>query len=110
MAKTINFGLLYGMGANKLARELHIPVNKAKEFIERYFSRLKGLRAYYDKVLDGARVNGHVATMAGRRRWLPGILSSNGHTAAQAQRQAVNAGIQGLCRGYSQAGHAGCCP
>ena len=95
MAKTINFGLLYGMGANKLARELHIPVNKAKEFIERYFSRLKGLRAYYDKVLDGARANGHVATMAGRRRWLPGILSSNGHTAAQAQRQAVNAGIQG---------------
>lgn len=95
MAKTINFGLLYGMGANKLARELHISQPQARDFIRRYFEHLSGLRSYYDGVLEGARRNGHVSTMAGRRRWLPGILSENGNTAAQAQRQAVNAGIQG---------------
>lgn len=95
MAKTINFGLLYGMGAQKLAQELKITAIQAKEFIERYFSRLAQLKNFYEDIIDGAREKGFVSTMAGRRRWLPGIFSANGQTAAQAQRQAVNTVIQG---------------
>ncbi len=97
MAKTINFGLLYGMGARKLAQELHIAVPQARDFIERYFGRLNGVKTFYDKVIAGARELGYVTTMAGRKRWLPGILSANGQTMAQAQRQAVNTVIQGSC-------------
>lgn len=95
MAKTINFGLLYGMGAQKLAQELKITVQQAKEFMERYFSKLGKLKKFYEKILEGAREHGYVTTMAGRRRWLPGIYSTNGQEAAQAQRQAINAVIQG---------------
>lgn len=95
MAKTINFGLIYGMGANKLGQELKISTAEARAFIDRYFARLTGLKAFYERVIDGARERGYVVTLAGRRRWLPGILSANGQTAAQAQRQAVNTVIQG---------------
>lgn len=95
MAKTINFGLLYGMGAQKLAQELKIGTGEARDFIDRYFSRLKGLKIFYEKILADAREFGYVTTMAGRKRWLPEIYSSNGQTAAQAQRQAVNTVIQG---------------
>ena len=95
MAKTINFGLIYGMGANKLGQELKIPTSEARAFIDRYFARLSGLKAFYERVIEGAREHGYVVTLAGRRRWLPGILSANGQTAAQAQRQAVNTVIQG---------------
>ena len=95
MAKTINFGLLYGMGANKLSQELKISQTKAKEFIERYFEGLAALRKFYDQILVGAREHGFVSTMAGRRRWVPGIFSDNGQEQAQAQRQAINAVIQG---------------
>lgn len=95
MAKTINFGLLYGMGAQKLARELKIGTAQAKDFIGRYFARLSGLEKFYAEIIEGARKDGYVTTMAGRRRWLPGIFSANGQLAAQAQRQAVNTVIQG---------------
>lgn len=95
MAKTINFGLLYGMGARKLAQELKITATQAKDFIDRYFARLSGLRAFYDRILAGARENGFVQSMAGRRRWVPDIHSANGNAAAQAERQAINAVIQG---------------
>lgn len=95
LAKTINFGLLYGMGHRKLAQELRISDSDASAFIERYFARLAGLKDFYDKVLKGARENGYVTTLTGRRRWLPGITSANGQIAAQAQRQAVNAVTQG---------------
>ncbi len=95
MAKTINFGLLYGMGAQKLAQELKIGTTEAKGFIERYFERLHRLGHFYDEIVEGARQNGFVTTMAGRKRWLPGIFSANGQTAAQAQRQAINTVIQG---------------
>lgn len=95
MAKTINFGLLYGMGSQKLAQELKITTSQAREFIERYFSRLSQLKNFYEKILEGARQHGYVTTMSGRRRWLPGIYSTNGQEMAQAQRQAINAVIQG---------------
>lgn len=95
MAKTINFGLIYGMGATKLGQELKIPTTEARAFIDRYFARLSGLRTFYERVIDGAREHGYVVTLAGRRRWLPDILSANGQMAAQARRQAVNTVIQG---------------
>jgi DNA polymerase-1 len=94
-AKTVNFGLIYGMGAQKLARELNIRVPEAKAFIERYFSRLTGLRAFYDSVESDAKRQGFVATLSGRRRFLPDIHSANGQAFALARRQAVNTVIQG---------------
>lgn len=95
MAKTINFGLLYGMGAQKLAGELKISSAKAKDFIARYFSGLAGVKEFYEKVLEKAQARGYVSTLAGRRRWLPELFSNNGQAAAQARRQAINAVIQG---------------
>lgn len=95
MAKTINFGLLYGMGARKLGQELKISPTQAKDFIDRYFARLSGLKDFYERILQGAREKGYVQSMAGRRRWLPEIHSANGQALAQAERQAINAVIQG---------------
>lgn len=95
MAKTINFGLLYGMGARKLAQELKIPEKQAIEFIDRYFAGLGQLKKFYDSVLNRAVESGFVTTMAGRIRWVEGITSTNSQIASQARRQAVNAVIQG---------------
>ncbi|MBQ9406177.1 MAG: DNA polymerase I [Desulfovibrio sp.] len=94
-AKTINFGLIYGMGAHKLAHELKISSAKAKEFIERYFERLKGLKTFYDNVETQAKLQGFVTTLGGRRRMLPDIHSHNGQAYALARRQAINTVIQG---------------
>ena len=94
-AKTINFGLIYGMGPQKLARELSISVNQAKEFIARYFEKLGVLKAFYDSLLEDALASGFVTTLAGRRRLLPELHSRNQQAAAQARRQAVNSVIQG---------------
>ncbi|WP_027187297.1 DNA polymerase I [Desulfovibrio cuneatus] len=94
-AKTINFGLIYGMGAQKLAAELQIPMKEAKEFIERYFARFQRLKEFYDSIEEEARENGFVATMAGRRRLTPDLVSSNNQLRSQARRQAINTRIQG---------------
>jgi len=94
-AKTINFGLIYGMGAPKLARELAIPLADAREFISRYFKRLTALRAFYEQIKQDARAQGFVTTLSGRRRPLPGITSEAGQIRALAERQAVNTVIQG---------------
>jgi DNA polymerase-1 len=94
-AKTINFGLIYGMGAQKLAQELRTPLKEAKAFIERYFARFYRLKDFYDAIEQEARRHGFVSTMAGRRRLTPDILSSNTQLRAQARRQAINTRIQG---------------
>ncbi|GFH62676.1 MAG: DNA polymerase I [Candidatus Desulfovibrio kirbyi] len=94
-AKTINFGLIYGMGAHKLAQELKTGVTEAKHFISRYFASLTGLKEFYDNVETQARKNGFVTTLAGRRRLLPDIYSANGQAFALARRQAINTVIQG---------------
>ncbi len=94
-AKTINFGLLYGMGPQKLSRELGIAMEAAKEFIRVYFSKLEKVRAFYQKIEDMAQEQGFVTTMAGRRRLLPDINSRNSNLAQQARRTAVNTVIQG---------------
>lgn len=94
-AKTINFGLIYGMGAQKLGQDLHIGMKEAKAFIDRYFERLSKLKEFYDAIENEARENGFVSTMSGRRRFTPDILSQNNQLRSQARRQAINARIQG---------------
>ena len=93
-AKTINFGLIYGMGAQKLAHELGIPLADARTFIKRYFERLDTLKDFYEHVREDARRQGYVTTLTGRRRLLPGIRSQAGQVRALAERQAVNTVIQ----------------
>jgi DNA polymerase-1 len=94
-AKTINFGLLYGMGPQKLGRELGISLKEAKEFIEVYFSKLSRVRQFYEEIEEGARAHGYVTTLAGRRRMLPDINSRNVNLAQQARRMAINTVVQG---------------
>jgi DNA polymerase-1 len=94
-AKTINFGLIYGMGPQKLARELGISTNQAKEFIARYFEKLGTLKDFYEGLVQDAMLRGYVTTLAGRRRLLPELFSRNQQVQAQARRQAVNTVIQG---------------
>ena len=94
-AKTINFGLIYGMGPQKLAGELKISLKEAKEFIARYFEKLQHLKEFYDKVEEDTKQLGYVATLAGRRRYLPEITSGNNMLQSQARRQAINTVIQG---------------
>ncbi len=95
MAKTINFGLIYGMGPQKLARELSITTNEAKDFIAEYFRQLSRLREFYDEVEEAALSDGFVTTLAGRKRFLPDIHSKNQQAKALARRQAINTVIQG---------------
>lgn len=94
-AKTINFGLIYGMGAQKLAREIGVNTNEAKAFIARYFERLTGLKDFYERVEQEAMEHGFVTTIGGRRRLLPNISSNNTQEQALARRQAINTVIQG---------------
>lgn len=94
-AKTINFGLIYGMGARKLAQELGIGLTEAKSFMERYFARFSHIKEFYDEVETRAREQGYVTTLAGRRRPLPDMLSQSAQSRALAERQAVNTLIQG---------------
>ncbi len=94
-AKTINFGLIYGMGARKLGQDLGIPLSEARMFIERYFARFAHIKEFFDSVEEEARKNGYVTTLSGRRRPLPDMLSQSGQARALAERQAVNTLIQG---------------
>lgn len=94
-AKTINFGLIYGMGARKLGQDLGIPLSEARMFIERYFARFAHIKEFFDSVEQEARKHGYVTTLSGRRRPLPDMLSQSGQARALAERQAVNTLIQG---------------
>ncbi len=94
-AKVINFGVIYGMSAFGLARELDISTKLAQVYIDGYFQKFKGVRAYLDGILACARRDGYVATLLGRRRYLPEINSTNPAIRQFAERMAVNAPIQG---------------
>ncbi len=94
-AKTINFGLLYGMGARKLAQDIKVSTKEAQAFIEKYFERFNGIKSFYETSLEDARDNGFVTTIADRRRPLPDLHAPNGQAKALAERQAVNTLIQG---------------
>jgi DNA polymerase I len=95
LAKVINFGIIYGMGPQRLAGELGIPFSQASDYIKRYFERLPGVRAYLDETLRNAREHGFVTTMYGRRRYLPELNGPDGGARAQAERIAINTPIQG---------------
>jgi DNA polymerase-1 len=94
-AKSINFGLLYGMGVVRLARELGIKRAEAKTYLDTYFERLGGLREWHADALERAHVDREVRTLLGRRRKLPGLDSKNPGERARAERLAINTPIQG---------------
>lgn len=95
LAKTINFGIIYGMSAHGLAQELAIEEKVARNYIESYFSRYSGVKKYQETCLLLARKNGYVSTILGRRRYLPEINSKNGQLRQAAERVALNTPIQG---------------
>ncbi|MGL6113040.1 MAG: DNA polymerase I, partial [Rubrivivax sp.] len=94
-AKTINFGLIYGMGAFGLASALGIEQKAARDYIERYFARFAGVKRYMDETRVRAKEQGYVETVFGRRLWLPQINAGSGPLRTGAERQAINAPMQG---------------
>jgi DNA polymerase-1 len=94
-AKVINFGLIYGMSAHGLAKNLGIERSAASAYIERYFMRYPGVKRYMDETRALAKAQGYVETVFGRRLWLPEINSPNGPSRAGAERAAINAPMQG---------------
>jgi len=94
-AKTINFGVIYGMGAFRLAQELGIPRAEAQQFIDAYFARYAGVAAFIRETVDKARRDGYVTTILGRRRPIRAINSRNANERQGAERVAVNTPIQG---------------
>jgi len=94
-AKTINFGLMYGMSAYGLGRQLGIDRADADAYIERYFARYPGVKAYMDDIRERARERGYVETVYGRRLYLPEINSRNNQRRQYAERTAINAPMQG---------------
>ncbi|MFO7850551.1 MAG: DNA polymerase I [Spirochaetia bacterium] len=95
IAKTINFGVMYGMSAFRLSRELEIPRARAEEFISAYFNRYAAIARFIDDTVRKAEKLGYAETMFGRRRVIPGINSSNRTEKQGAERIAVNTPIQG---------------
>ena len=94
-AKAINFGLIYGMSAFGLAKQLSIGRVEAQEYVERYFQRYPGVRKYMDDTRMLANEQGYVETLFGRRLYLPDIKASNGMLRKAAERTAINAPMQG---------------
>ncbi len=95
MAKTINFGIIYGMGPIKLAKELGISKKVAQAYLDNYYERYKGVKDFKEKIVSQAVQNGYVATLLKRRRYLPNINSENGNLRGEAERAAINTPIQG---------------
>ncbi|MFL1453871.1 DNA polymerase I [Marinobacter sp. GN3S48] len=94
-AKAINFGLIYGMSAFGLARQLDVGRNKAQEYIDRYFERYPGVLKYMDNIRKQAHDDGYVETLFGRRLYLPEINARNKQMQQAAERTAINAPMQG---------------
>ncbi|HEY9034368.1 MAG TPA: DNA polymerase I [Pseudomonadales bacterium] len=94
-AKAINFGLIYGMSAFGLARQLHIGRQEAQQYVDRYFERYPGVKQYMDNIRQQAAEHGFVETLFGRRLYLPDINAKNGQLRQAAERTAINAPMQG---------------
>jgi len=94
-AKAINFGIIYGISAFGLARQLGIEAGEARLYIQAYFERYPGIRAYMERTKEEARQYGYVLTLSGRRCWVPGIADRSAQRRAYAERQAINAPLQG---------------
>ena len=95
VAKTINFGLMYGMGPINLSRQLSISFNEARTFIESYFHQFPKVKNYMETTILGARETGYVETLLGRRRYLPEINAKNRTIREAAERTAINTPVQG---------------
>ncbi len=95
VAKSINFGIVYGMSAFGLSQQLNIPAQEAQAHIQRYFERYPGVKIWIDKTIQEARTNGYVKTLLGRIRYLPDIQATNGSIRGFAERTAMNTPIQG---------------
>jgi len=94
-AKMVNFGLIYGISAFGLSQRLDIPRKEASEIIKNYFEQYSGIKTYMDQQIEYARKHGFVETIMGRRRYLKDINSANGVVRGFAERNAINAPIQG---------------
>ena len=94
-AKAVNFGIIYGQSAFGLSQNLNIPRKEAAEIIENYFAQYPGIKTYMASTMDFARENGYVETLKGRRRYLRDINSANQTVRGFAERNAINAPIQG---------------
>ena len=94
-AKVVNFGVLYGMTAFRLSRDLKIPMSQAKDFITGYFDMYKGVQQYIEDIKAAAHRDGYVETLSGRRRYIAGIDSSDRMESQMAERMAVNTPVQG---------------
>lgn len=95
IAKTANFGIMYGISAFGLAQRLHISRGEASKLIDDYYASFPAIRTFIDETLEGARRNGFVQTLFGRRRYVTDVNSRNAQIRAMAERNAVNAPIQG---------------
>jgi DNA polymerase-1 len=95
VAKTVNFGIAYGLSPHGLSTRLSIPVEEARDIIERYFTRYAGIRRYLEETVDRARKVGYVETMFGRRRIMADLHAKNRQIAQAAERAAINMPIQG---------------
>ena len=95
IAKTANFGIMYGISSFGLSQRLKIGRGEAKKIIEDYFANFPAISSYIEDTLTTARENGYVETIFGRRRYLPDLTSRNGTVRALAERNAINAPIQG---------------
>ncbi|MCX5613808.1 DNA polymerase I [Bombella saccharophila] len=94
-AKAINFGIIYGISAFGLARQLQVPQGEAKRYIEAYFERYPGIRTYMEAMKEEAREKGYVLTPFGRRCYVPGMQARQAAQRSYAERQAINAPLQG---------------
>jgi len=94
-AKMVNFGIVYGISAFGLSERLNIPRSEAKHIIDQYFEQYSGIKTYMNKSIENARENGYVETIMGRRRYLRDINSANAVVRGFAERNAINAPIQG---------------
>ena len=95
VAKTVVFGILYGISPYGLSQTLGITQQKAREYIDAYFARYAGVKAFLDRTLEGARLNGYVTTMLGRRRPIPELSSPDATQRGFGERMAINNPIQG---------------
>ena len=95
MAKSANFGIIYGISAYGLSQNLNIPRKEAADLIETYFAEFPAVKKYMDRVINEARENGYVSTILGRRRYLRDINSRNATLRGYSERNAINAPIQG---------------
>ena len=94
-AKTANFGIIYGISVFGLAERMNVPRSEAKELIDGYFQTYPHIKEYMEKSIERARINGYIETIFGRKRYLPDINSHNAVVRGYAERNAINAPIQG---------------